>query len=742
MLPRFTNSQSLAALASHSPPATRHALRPLLLGFIIAAVGVLGRLVVLEFTYGDEYRSESARLSLKYRVRTAPRGRILARDGTVLVSDRPVASLAIDYRELENPPDARWLRAQARARLSARERRNPDRMKLAQEEILAERDEASRRLQDLCGITQDEWLASAMRVQGRVRTLAEGANRAARERYEQQLGGTDDSDAHAAEGWLSAASRRLFISLFRVHDEPPQSIVVAEELAEHIVCRSISMEAVAEIEGHPDRYRGAHVIYGSRRVYAAPELAPHAIGYVSRSRDSNASESVGQAGIERQYDSVLQGHDGVSVDRLDRRGRLISSTVEREAIPGRDLMLTLDPALQATAQTLLDNALARRIGLESEKPLRSSGGAIVAIDVRSGAMLAAASAPRFDLVAFATGDAASIRQSLDGPAHPLLDRAIQMALPPGSVFKTLAAMALVHQPGFDPERPFTCEGYLHSPDSRRCMIYRRTGVGHGPVTLIDAIARSCNVYFFQQAEQMGPAPLLDWAGRGGFGRPTGIDLPGESAGRLPAIELAAENGAQPTTSAERHRARVANEEGQSFAVGQGELTTTPLQIVRLMAAIANGGDLVTPHIAARLELPPSDGAPGITENSFGDSDRDDNQLPMKPPAPIPGLDSKKLGVIREALRQVVADPQGTGHATVALESIAIAGKTGTAEVGGGAPDHSWFAGYAPADAPRIAFVVAIEHGGEASTLAGPVAKHLVEKLQSLGYFRRSERRSP
>jgi penicillin-binding protein 2 len=162
-----------------------------------------------------------------------------------------------------------------------------------------------------------------------------------------------------------------------------------------------------------------------------------------------------------------------------------------------------------------------------------------------------------------------------------------------------------------------------------------------------------------------------------------------------------------------------------MAIGQGTMLTTPLQIACLMAAIANGGKLVTPHVADSLGLVVGDDAPPESL---------DDELQFPPPQPIARLSPNTLAAVREGLVRVVSDPQGTGYETVRFEPVAIAGKTGTAETGGSLGDHAWFAGYAPADAPRVAFVVALEHAGSGATAAGPVALRLVERMHQLGYF--------
>jgi penicillin-binding protein 2 len=206
-----------------------------------------------------------------------------------------------------------------------------------------------------------------------------------------------------------------------------------------------------------------------------------------------------------------------------------------------------------------------------------------------------------------------------------------------------------------------------------------------------------------------------------LGAATGIDLPEEAAGRLPVVA-----DATPDT------ARKSRTDALPIAIGQSTTTTTPLQIVRIAAAIANGGKLATPHVAQRIALSPEDeGSNGLFDpSSFGHFD---------PPRPIVGLEERIVSAIRDGMRQAVADEQGTAHATVDLAAVSIAGKTGTAETGPGKPEHAWFVGYAPADQPRVAFVVVIEHAGNADTAAGPVARHFVERMSQLGYFGRTMR---
>jgi penicillin-binding protein 2 len=280
-----------------------------------------------------------------------------------------------------------------------------------------------------------------------------------------------------------------------------------------------------------------------------------------------------------------------------------------------------------------------------------------------------------------------------------------MALPPGSVFKSLTATALLES-GLVPDgHSIACRGFLDRPSHHRCYVFSRFGVGHGKTNLGDALCRSCNVFFFDAARRLarsGPTGhnnLHLWAERFGFGHPTGIDLPGESSGDLPA----------PPT-------RPLISETMQLAIGQGPVTATPLQIVRMMAAIANGGSLVTPHVVS-----------GHGPDAAALATRADPRATR-----IANLSPRTLAIVQNGLRRVVEDPLGTGYKRIRLPEMAIAGKTGTAEVGGDLEDHAWFAGYVPADRPRLAFVVVLEHAGSGGRQAGPVARQLVQSMQAHG----------
>ena len=420
---------------------------------------------------------------------------------------------------------------------------------------------------------------------------------------------------------------------------------------------------------------------------------------------------------------------------------------------GRNVVLNLSVALQEQATKLLVDAVEPEDGHVENMP---HGGCIVAIDVRTGAVLAAAVAPTFDVNDFLSGSD-EIRQALnDDPRRPMFPRVTQMKLPPGSVFKTVSAVAVLESHRIDPDHQYECVGYLKDPKKLRCYTFSHFGHGHYGTDLTKAIAQSCNVYFFKAAQTLGPQPLVHWADEFGFGERTGIDVPNEVPGHVPRppepptksvskskIELASherlndgDDVMRPASPWESDGAASSSEksatakrepwyEGDTLgmAIGQSRLTATPLQIARMMAAVANDGWLVTPHVAREIS---ADGD-GVTPVTI-----EPNRHRLRE------LSDGTLARVREGLEQVVAHRQGTGFKTVRMNEVAIAGKTGTAEIGGNKPDHAWFAGYVPADRPRIAFVVVLEQAGSGGKVAGPVAKKFVQLLLNQGVIRADE----
>jgi penicillin-binding protein 2 len=334
--------------------------------------------------------------------------------------------------------------------------------------------------------------------------------------------------------------------------------------------------------------------------------------------------------------------------------------------------------------------------------LAGTVGAIVALDPNSGQILAMVSWPTFDPNAFVSGLSSEEWQTLaNDPGRPLVNRAVQGAYPPGSVFKIVTMAAALEAGGFTPRSTFTCTGLWEGlgPDwPKTCWVE----TGHGQINLIQALIVSCDVAFYDiglALHNLDSGLLPDYARQFGLGSPTGLEGLDEATGLVP-------DDAWKTTALGEG---LIPGDSVNVAIGQGYLLTTPLQIAHMLAAVANGGTIYQPQIllkvAASSEEPEEFFAPQII-----------GQLPVSP---------EHLAAIQEGLVGVVASPYGTAHEAFQGLEVSVAGKTGTAETGTGEP-HAWFAGYAPADAPQIAVAVIVEYGGDGAKVAAPIFRQVIE----------------
>jgi penicillin-binding protein 2 len=427
-----------------------------------------------------------------------------------------------------------------------------------------------------------------------------------------------------------------------------------------------------------------------RRLYRHGVQTAHLLGYLGEVSERElglgapflrAGDLIGKEGVEQAFDRRLRGRDGSQVAIVDSRGRVISQPSREAAEPGEQLRLTIDLELQQ----------------EAELQLAGKIGALVAIDPRDGAVRALYSAPSFDPNLFSHRLGRSAWQDLiTSPHQPLQNRALASAYPPGSVFKVVMAVAALEEGIGDPSSRVYCSGSLRLHGrARRC--WKRGG--HGSVGLVEALKYSCDVYFYTKGQELGIERIARWSRQFGLGRPTGIDVPGEKAGLIPDSEWSQRVRRHPWYPGETI----------SVAIGQGPILTTPLQLAVMMAAVANGGSLVTPYV-----LP--GGARALQ--------------------PL-GVSSEHLALVQQALRAVVEE--GGTAARIRLPGIEAAGKTGTAQVieqktwidsrdlEFAQRDHAWFASYAPVAAPELVVVVIVEHGGHGSSVAAPMVKALYEK---------------
>ncbi|MDR2523370.1 MAG: penicillin-binding protein 2 [Synergistaceae bacterium] len=415
-----------------------------------------------------------------------------------------------------------------------------------------------------------------------------------------------------------------------------------------------------------------------RRTYPAGVLAANITGYVGEISEGELLESnpgdyvggdlVGKSGVERFYEEDLRGAAGEESIEINARGRKVRAIDLRAPVKGRDIRLTLDLGAQKLAMDLLS----------------SYKGAVVAMDVRTGAVLVSASSPTYDNNPLAWGiSVKEWREMMEDMGKSMLDRAIAGIYPPASTFKALVALAALEEGVITPSTTFTCHGALELP-SRTFRCWRKGG--HGSQNLTGALQNSCDVYFYQVGMRLEIDRLLKWVKKFGLGAPTGIDLPGELAG----------NVAGPEWKKTRHNDDWRQGDTVNYSIGQGFLLLTPLQIARVYAAIANDGYLVKPHLYSRSFQKPS----GIEVNL------------------------KKLRVVQKGLKDVVS--RGTGY-RAGLYGVTVAGKTGTAQNSQG-KDHALFAGYAPAETPQYVAVAVVEEGEHGSSAAAPIVGQVLAHI--------------
>lgn len=440
------------------------------------------------------------------------------------------------------------------------------------------------------------------------------------------------------------------------------------------------------------------------RTYWGGGVAPHVVGWVGpipaeeaeayRAAGYRGDEWVGVSGLERWGEPYLAGRHGGTLYLMSPAGQALSVIAHRDAVPSRPIYTTIDRELQQKVQDILGD---RR-------------GAIVVLDVHTGAILAMASGPSFDPNIFVGPGSAPERSAvLTDPDRPLFNRATQGGYPCGSVFKIVTMAAALEKGGMDPTTTFWCPGYWDGLGSA----YRKTcwkASGHGNISFKDALTASCDVTFYavgQALDAIDPHILPSFGRAFGLGIPTGLQEVPENPGLMPDPEwkrAAYAEGWWPGDSV-------------NLAIGQGYLLVSPLQVARMMAAVANGGTLYRPYVVARI------GGVGSSAPEVVFEPEATGTLPVS---------AEHLQVIREALAGVTTSPIGTATHRFQGMTVPVAGKTGTAEAPGAESlPHSWFAAYAPADDPEIAVVVMVENAGEGSTVAAPMVRQVVEAYYGL-----------
>jgi penicillin-binding protein 2 len=455
--------------------------------------------------------------------------------------------------------------------------------------------------------------------------------------------------------------------------------------------QDVSFEEVARIEARKIDFPGLQVDVTIARGYLYGQTASHVLGYIGNPtpkqlaspeyRNVPRQAFVGQFGIEKSYDNILRGVAGKKIVEVDALGNVMKFVRIQKPSKGNDIRLTIDVNAQMAA----------------ESGLADKAGAVVAIKPGTGEILALASAPSFDPNLFVGGINQSDWQDLiRDPKKPLMNRAIQNHYPPGSTFKPITALAALEKGIISEDTGFFCGGSIYFGRTFRCW---KDG-GHGSVHTHRALVESCDVFFYEVGKRINIDTIAEYASAFGLGRRTGIELDGEAAGIVPSTRWKLKTKKEKWYQGET----------LSTVIGQGFLTVTPIQMARLMAALVNGGKLYKPYLLINKN---EETAP----ESYADVNPENTEF------------------IRNALLGVVYEGGGTGR-LARSDIVSIGGKTGTAQVIGGAvkgkylpeeyQDHAWFVAFAPQNNPEIAVSVFVEHGGHGGSVAAPIAKRVIE----------------
>ena len=483
----------------------------------------------------------------------------------------------------------------------------------------------------------------------------------------------------------------LFLARAGLTDAPTFNNRIAERrigrMAPLVVGEDLSWNQVAAIRSHQSDYPELTVVSRFRRHYPSGKLTSHIVGHLQPvSREAVESDPslepdsmVGATGIEVAEDSFISGRAGERWVMVSAVGRQLGVVSEVAPRAGHDVGLTLDVGLQKAAAAALGD----------------QSGAVVALDPRSGAVRVLYSAPSFDPRVFGGRLSRSDWQALqENPQHPLQNRCLQGVYPPGSTIKPFLALGGLAEGLIDPNATVYCNGSVVLYGHRfRC--WRRGG--HGFVNLERSLAESCDVYFYLLGQRMGIEGMAKWLRRFGFGERSGIDLLFEAPGLIGTPEWSRQVRGTPWYPGE----------AVSVSIGQGPVLATTIQLARAYAFLANRGESVTPHLVAAPSATPS----------------------------FEKINPDHLAMISNALTEVVHGPSGTARR---FASLPMAGKTGTAQVvrlqdGVDADDlapefrhHAWFVGWAPLDEPSLVVSVIVEHGGDGSSMAAPVAARVIE----------------
>ena len=450
---------------------------------------------------------------------------------------------------------------------------------------------------------------------------------------------------------------------------------------------------VIEIEEKREELKGVILEVKPRRNYLYQKLAAHCLGYVGEidkaelqrlgNPEFQGGDIIGKAGLEKYYDDLLKGEKGGKEVEVDALGREVATLLFKRPVPGEDLVLTIDRDLQIYGENLL----------------YGKKGSIILSNPYTGEILALVNEPSFNPNLFARGISQSDWERISSdPEYPLTNRSIQCAYPPGSAFKIITAIASLEEGITDRKRKVYCSGTFKLAD-QVFNCWKKSG--HGNLNIIDAIAQSCNIYFYTMGKELGIEGFNKYMHKFGLEEKVGIDLPGEALGIIPSREWKQKEFKQIWFPGD----------DINLSIGQGYVLLTPLQIHSIVCAITTEGDIYKLHLVKEIISPEGNVVKRIEPEISRKVD----------------ISASTFQIVKEGLRAAIL--KGTGWRANSKE-LSIAGKTGTAQNPQG-ETHAWFVGFAPYENPEVCITVFIENGGEGGEIAAPIARAMLEKYFNL-----------
>ena len=493
------------------------------------------------------------------------------------------------------------------------------------------------------------------------------------------------------------------------------------------IAKDIPREAIAEFSENSDNYPGINISIQPVRLYKEGTLASHILGYAAKISDDeyknlkddyDQNDLIGKTGIESLFEKYLKGKKGTKQIDMAVDGTTTAEVVEDEAIAGSNVILTIDSKLQKIAEEALKDNIEKIKNGGFGKVYDAKGGSCVVMNVKTGEVLAMASYPDYNPQSFANGISSEEWKSYnENTSYPLLNKCIQSAYEPGSIFKMVTAIAGLESGNISLTERINDTGvYKKYGTDWKCWYYTDYHTGHGYLNVIGAIQKSCNFFFYETADRMGIDTLDKYAKYFGLGTKTGIELPGEVSGNL----------------ASKEYVKSINESWNpgdtiNAAIGQGYNKFTPLQMAKYISMVANGGNKVDAGIVKSIQN--ADGTE-VSKDEINKFVSEKLGISKDNESEDITLNSEYVNAVKEGMRSVTSGEAGTAYARFKNFNISVGGKTGSAEAGKDANGkdivNAWFAAFAPYEDPEIAVVVMVENGGHGNYTAEAVRNVMAE----------------